>query len=102
MVRSIIFSNKKSSISTLSWIVQTRFTLNSFMFIIYFGFAIVMIDNVHYLSFCTYTKYSLHLNPFLGSKSINAQDRNIHFLSAHEAKSFCHCGMIWRGLLGSL
>ncbi len=46
-------------------------------------------------------KYSLHINPLRGLKSLKSHERYSSLRSTQCAMSFCHCGMTWRGLSGS-
>ena len=54
------------------------------------------------LIFLVALRYCLHRNPFLGSNSSKECATKCAFLFTHPAISFCHCGMMWRGLFGSL
>lgn len=47
-------------------------------------------------------RYSWHVKFFLGEKSLKSTVQNIIRLLHHPAKSFCHCGIIWLGFIGSL
>lgn len=46
-------------------------------------------------------KYSSHLNPFLGEKSLKSVVQKIIRLLHHRAISFCHSGIVWFGFIGS-
>ena len=46
-------------------------------------------------------RYSSHLNPFLGMKSLKSVVQNIIRLLHQWAISFCHWGIAWFGFVGS-